>query len=148
MTGWFYLTHGIFLYFKKTFFSQELQKISLWFLSPIIHSWYRNYSSIKFSKLRFCYNCNFSGSLNSKIRFLGLVCVSECKTEKGKNLLSVQLKTSIMWPSQNFLLHNGTIMQTIKKEKFKLVWQSLPFLRCMNIVQIIRTLISKKSRRF
>ena len=27
------------------------------------------------------------------------------------------LKTSMMWPLQNFLLYNGPIMQMIKKEK-------------------------------
>ena len=35
-------------------------------------------------------------------------------------------KANMMWPSQNFFLHNGTIMQLIKKRIFKLVWQSPP----------------------
>ena len=45
-------------------------------------------------------------------------------------------KTSMMWPSRNFLSYNGMM---IKKEKFKLVWQSPLLLRCMYHVQITTT---------
>ena len=43
----------------------------------------------------------------------------------------------MMWPSQNILLYNLTIMQMIKKEKNKLVQQFI-LLRCMYLAQIIQ----------
>ena len=54
----------------------------------------------------------------------------------------------MMWPSQNFLLYIGAIMLMIKKEKFKLVWQS-PSTFGMHVPCInYNNLISKKNRRF
>ena len=58
-------------------------------------------------------------------------------------------KTSMMWPSQNFLLYSGTTMLIVKKEIFKLEWQPLPLFATHVIPDINHNnLISKKSRRF
>ena len=54
----------------------------------------------------------------------------------------------MMPPSQNFLLHNGTAMQIIKKEKFKLVWRFLPLFAVHVPYTNYNNLISKKGRQF
>ena len=52
----------------------------------------------------------------------------------------------MMWPSQNIFLHNGTIMQMIKRNK--LVFQSPPHLAMHVPRRNYNNLISKKSKRF
>ena len=51
-----------------------------------------------------------------------------------------------MPPSQNFLLHNGTAMQIIKKEKFKLVWRFLPLFAVHVPYTNYNNLISKEEQ--
>ena len=46
--------------------------------------------------------------------------------EKKTKANTFREQTSMMWPSQNFLLYNGAIMQMIKKEKSKLLRQFPP----------------------
>ena len=62
---------------------------------------------IKSSRLRFCKQLNFGRQINFDKVFLFLN--NEC--ERNNDLF--QNETSMMWPSQNFLLYNGTII-TIK----------------------------------
>ena len=44
----------------------------------------------------------------------GKVCQNNERINKNKQTTT---KTRMMWPSQNLLLHNGTIRYMIKKEK-------------------------------
>ena len=52
----------------------------------------------------------------------------------------------MMRPSQNFLLYNGTTMEMIKKEKFKLEWQSPhPFCNTCTVYELYQLNLKKRA---